>query len=229
MRRIIKFLCFLFLTVIFLNCSNSKEWIIGKWYSPVFGLIIVNDYALVHYPRQAPKEIWDFDESVDAYRFDGIYYAHCPNHTDNNLFAKAEMLSRDQIVLKSMDNCFLKHAFGNQITLFRIPNNIKVNFNKLSCISITNGIRNVVDYTPEDLQTLSRSDDLLSLKEQLWMLFNSGVDYTNTSVDRGDNEFITIELRGEGVFYRKKIHNIFIPEYLNSLFLKFNKDLGQKE
>ncbi len=219
-------LLFIIISLTNINCvehnNSSKES--GKWYSPYFGLVEISENSLIHYPNITPKETWSFDEFYDGYKYKGVLYKQCSMQSGEELIAKVELIDKEQLIIKSDDGCFLKHSFGQKILLNRVPDNIETSFSEVSFSRRIDGKWKEVVYTLEKLQSENKQR-ILTTNQQLWMIFNSGIDYNNACTDKSERDFMVIKLKGDNYISCKKVYYVIIPLYFKDLFHKINTQL----
>lgn len=216
----------IFCQPIFSACLNNEETTkIGKWYSPYFGLVEILDDKMIFYPNHLEEEVWKFDYSKNAYLYNGTVYSHCIQQENQNLLAIVNEKEKDQIIINSSNTCFLKHPFGNSITLNRIPENIQLEFEKISFTTRRKNSWKEVIYTLDEFESINNENSFLSIKQQVWVLFNSGLNYNSSHLSENYNDKIYVSIIGKNLHQVKEVNAIATTKYLRPLFNKVIIDL----
>lgn len=209
-----------------MNCSYSQDSSShGIWYSSFFGVVEISKTGLNYYPIHSPKETWPFDVTLNAYKYEGTLYKPCSITENKELYSKIDIINKEQIHLFGSENCFLKHPFGNEIILHRIPEKIDLEFEKISFSANRDNKWNEVVYNIEELKELESKSSLLSIEKQIWVLFNSGINFNASCEHNRDSNIIYVKIIGKGTNPCKKVNAIVLPAYIMPLFEKVDSDL----
>jgi len=202
----------------FVACTSNTPKI-GKWYSPIFGVLIVQDNALTFYPNQTPPETWKYDNKKGLYEYSGTCYQHCLlSKNEDILYIEIEQKSKDNLIIKKVNDCFPASPFNNDVTLYRIPEDIKLDFDYISIMSQANGEKIEKRLTKSDFLTLNSPSNILSIEQQIWLLFASGIDY-NTEL----HQELSLKIRGKHSFRSKSINSVTVPLHMKELFTKLRE------
>jgi len=117
----------------------------------------------------------------------------------------------------------MQNAFGNDVDFFKIPNNIDLNFNEIYFLHNENNIWKEDKIMVDSLKSKNHNDGVLTIKEQLWIIFNSGIDFSDIScLNRNNSGYFYLEIRGENFYNCKRIDFGNVPDFLKELIFELN-------
>lgn len=201
------------LALICISC-NKSEVQKSIWYAPKFGIIQKTPDSLVYYNTKASgSETWLYDEKEEGYSYTGSIFYNCKIRSD--FFIQAEQFSVDSMELKSSANCFPNLPFGRKLILSKMPSKPEVDFKSLRVKVRINGVWQEKEFLRSELLNINTELSALNLQDQLWLIFNSELDFTSKSVKPlVEMELILNHEDGQQV---KLIHSYPNPIYLRDI------------
>ena len=217
----------LFISILLTGCSyNNEETQI--WYSNRFGFLTIDNGKVTHYPRVCIEENkWVPVSGLDEFVVTNIQLYPC--HRKNKVAETKVRIKRKRsdLILTSNSLCFED--------LFRNPEVILSDFKKIDKKLVYNEIRVSKKFHKKTIEVIITKDDLvqleannngmLSIEEQVWMIFESGLDYYSEYIQPRID--YTYQLRYNGKTVNTKMVNV-APCYLRNLQNYIEEKLVEK-
>ena len=209
-------MCFFF-CILLIRCNSNTIKNGSKWYAPNFGVLSVSKKSLNFFPNSTPVEVWFLDDEKDMYKYSGTYFNHCLLEKSSDIFILVEKNDLNSIRLISNNECFSSLPLTSELILYRIPENIDMNFTYISIIEFQQNKFNEIRLSPLELVKLSQVNDYsddFSVEELIWILFCSGL--INNSIVEDRFASISLKLVGDGFHIERVLHRAAMPNYLSS-------------
>lgn len=212
------------------SCHSTEIEIGKKYYAPLYGVIHVQEDFVDIYPRKL------FKTRCHKNPKSGHYVCEGPSlgMSRYSVYVTLSPINDNQIYLEYEEPNKFEFPMSKGITLNKMPDSIPLNFKEIAIQFYWDPVYRSGPYrdpgfeevrlSPDDIRAMEDTTKVFTLREQLWLLFSSGVVDTATDSDRHRATYV----RMWGDMYRERyVLNGVIPEYIRDIIM-IDKEVLEK-
>lgn len=183
----------------------------SKYYAPFFGVIYVHDDFIGIYRGSLPETRCYKDKKSGNYVCDGPSLTLGKDPVSFSL----SPLNSNQILLEYAKSSEYEFPLSQGRIFNMVPDSIPLNFEFISIITYRDGHFEEVRVSLDEILALEDETKVFTLREQLWLLFCSGVVDNSIEIER--HESIHVRLLGDNMYRERYLRKVVVPKYISDI------------